>query len=78
MPAIDKLLVSIATDGTTAKKFRDNPQAVIAAANLSPIEESVLLSRDPNMIQSALHSAALKGSLKAAADDTVWTVIVIL
>ncbi len=78
MPAMDKLLVDIATNGATAKRFRDNPAAVIAAANLSAVEESILLSRDPKMIQSALHSAALKGSLKAAGDDTVWTVIVVL
>jgi hypothetical protein len=75
---MDKLLVDIATNGATAKRFRENPSAVIAAANLSAVEESVLLSRDPKMIQSALHSAALKNSLKAAGDDTVWTVIVVL
>ncbi len=78
MPPMDKLLVDIATNGTTAKRFRENPAAVIANANLSAIEESVLLSRDPKMIQSALHSAALKDSLKAAGDDTVWTVVVVL
>ncbi len=54
----------------TAKRFRDNPAAVIAAANLSAVEESILLSRDPKMIQSALHSAALKGSLNAAGATT--------
>ncbi|PYB77216.1 MULTISPECIES: hypothetical protein [Rhizobium] len=78
MPAIDKLLVDIATNASTAKKFRENPLAVINNSNLSPVEESVLLSRDPKLIQSTLHAAALKNSLKAADGETVWTVVVVI
>jgi hypothetical protein len=75
---LSSLLVNIATDANVARRFRQDPHAVIAGAQLSDLEESVLLSRDPKQIQASLHSAALKESLRAAADDTVWTVIVVL
>ena len=78
MPALNDLLVNIATDANVARRFRESAPAVIAGSRLTDVEESVLLSRDPKLIQSALHSSALKDSLKAAADDTVWTVIVVL
>ena len=78
MPGINDLLVGIATDARVARKFRDNPSAVIASSGLSNVEESVLLSRDPRMIQASLNAAALKDSLKAADGDTVWTVVVVL
>lgn len=77
MPGLNDLLVNIATDARLAKDFRTHPSRVIERAGLSGVEESVLLSRDARLIQSALQSAALKDSL-AAADDTVWTVIVVL
>lgn len=78
MPAMNELLVKIATNAAMAKKFRENPNAVIRDEQLSDVEESVLLSRDPRLIQSSLHAAALKDSLAAADGDTVWTVIVVL
>ena len=78
MPGINDLLVSIATDANVARRFRTSPQSVMTEARLSNIEESVLLSRDPKLIQSSLHASALKDSLASAADDTVWTVIVVL
>ncbi|MEM7720910.1 MAG: hypothetical protein AAF376_00920 [Pseudomonadota bacterium] len=77
MPALNDLLVGVATDAQVLRRFRDDPSRVAADFNLNDIEESVLLSRDPKLIQSSLHSAALKGSL-AANGDTVWTVIVVL
>ena len=78
MPEMNDFLLKLATDARVARKFRENPSAVIAGSNLSGVEESVLLSRDPRLIQSTLHSSALKESLAAAGDDTVWTVIVVL
>ena len=78
MPGINDLLVSIATDANVARRFRTNPQSVMTESRLSNIEESVMLARDPNRIQSSLHASALKDSLAAAGDDTVWTVIVVL
>lgn len=77
MPGLNDLLVKIATDPQTAKDFRLRPSRVIQEAQLNGIEESVLRSRDPRLIQSTLQSAALRDSL-AAADDTVWTVIVVI
>jgi len=78
MPALNDLLVSVSTDANFARRFRENAPAVIAGARLSAIEESVLLSRDPRLIQSSLQASALKESLAAADGETVWTVVVVL
>jgi hypothetical protein len=78
MPAMSDVLVKVATNANFARLYRENPAAVIAGAGLSSVEESVLLSRDPRQIQSALQASALKSSLAAADGDTVWTVIVVL
>jgi hypothetical protein len=78
MPGMNELLVRVATDARASRRFRERPQELLAGSGLTGVEETVLLSRNPELIQAALHTEALKDSLKNTQGDATWTVIIVL
>jgi hypothetical protein len=53
-PRLLQYLIGLAQDPVRAIEFREDPDAALAAANLSSEQRDVLKSRDPSRIRAAL------------------------
>ena len=72
------LVLKLAQDPETLSQFREQPTAVMEAANLSPAEQSILLSGNASLIRTALTADTSAEMAKDELSDGLWPVTVVV
>ena len=72
------LVLKLAQDPATLREFREQPTSVMEYANLSPAEQTILLSGDASLIRRALIADNSAEIAKAELSGGIWPITVVV